>query len=455
MAESGQTLDRPRRKIALFMKAFRLMLERFGPGSLRVIVVRVATVILTFLMTLVISRSLGVQDTGVFFLVYSVLNVAAAFGRFGTDNLALRVSADARTDLLRDIRSMILIVLSASALAFVVLGLTLTTILDGGSVAQHFPGLGWIVASSVFPLSLSVLCGSTLRGNGRVAAGTFAELGTIPAVVSILQSTLWVLHLANLDSALMLLAGASWVALAWSFPYMLSAVRSRPQDPVARVERGTYITRNFLRLSSMMGSALLIYAITWAPVLVLGVVASEKEVAFFTVAQRVAVIVTFISTVQVSYMAPRIASFYTHGEIFELNRYLREGVRLATAVVVAPAIAFIVFPQLTMELLFGAAFAPGADVLMLLVVGSLLTVAGGQIPSLMILCDMERALFVLNAAAAVAWLTLGVWLSSVEGALGAAIATLGITIITTATGAILLQRRKRIVSYLSWKGASR
>jgi O-antigen/teichoic acid export membrane protein len=435
--------------------SLRALLSKFGPGSLSVIVVRVLTVAVTFLMALVLSRSLGVEDTGSFFLVYSIVNVAAAFGRFGTDNLVLRVSAEPAADLRRQLRNMVLVVMLASAVAFVVLGFTLTPLLDDGGAGQWIPGLGWIVASSIFPLALSVLCGSTLRGNGRMAAGTLAELGTVPAVVTVMQAIFWYLGVANLVTALLLLVGAAWAALAWSFPAMAATIRSRPRPATADTTGlVAYLKRNFARLGSMMGSALLIYAITWAPVLILGAVASVTEVGYFTVAQRVAVIVTFISTVQVSYMAPRIATLYTRKEIGNLNKYLRDGVRLATAVVFVPALVFVIFPGWTMRVLFGTPFEPGANVLVLLVIASIATVAGGQISSLMILCDMERALFALNAVAAVIWVTVGIWLSGETGAFGAALVTLGVTLITTATGAILLRRKMRIVSYLTVKGAT-
>ncbi|MET4583956.1 O-antigen/teichoic acid export membrane protein [Conyzicola nivalis] len=439
----------------MFNNAARAGLARLKSSSLDVIVVRVAAVAVSFLMALVLSRSLGVADTGLFFLAYSVLNVAAAFGRFGTDNLVLRISANGPTGLLRDIWSMVLIVLVASSVAFVVVGFVLTAVLGGSVNLKEFSGLGWIVASAVFPLSLSVLSGSALRGNGKIAAGTFAELGTVPAVITLAQAGLWAAGLANLSSALWLLTAASWAAAAWSLPLMISTIRKRGGSAgLPTAPRTSFWRVNFVRLGSMMGSALLIYAITWAPILVLGVVSSESEVAFFTVAQRVAVMITFVTTVQVSFMTPQIAVLFTRGDIAGLNRYLRRAVLISSALVAVPALFLIVFPAWTIQVLFGAPFAPASGVLVLLVIASMLTVLGGQIGSLMILCDLERPLLVLNVVAGLLWISVGGWLSSTSGAVGAGIATLVVTALTVLTGAIILQRRQSITSYLTVKGST-
>jgi O-antigen/teichoic acid export membrane protein len=428
----------------------------FGSGSLGTIAVRVFSVGIAFLMAVVISRSLTVGETGTFFLVFSLLNVAAAFGRFGTDNLVLRASADAALDLVRDIRWMILTLAGASAIAFVALGFGLTQLLRESASFDTLPALGWIVAASVFPLSLSVLCGSVLRGNHRIAAGTFAELGTVPVIVTTFQAFLWSIDKASLVSALILLSFAAWAALGWSLPLMLITMRDRARPTLGgRTSFTLYLKNNLIRLSSMMGSALLIYAITWAPILVLGVVASQTEVAYFTVAQRVAVIVAFVATIQVSYMSPRIAVLFTLGQIEELNGYLRRGVKLATALVALPAVVFIVFPSWSISTLFGTRFEPAAGVLVLLVISSLLTVVGGQISSLMILCDLERALFLLNLVVAVTWVFCGLWLSLHWGAFGAAVVALVATGLTTTIGAILLRRRTGIISYLAPKGQRR
>ena len=45
----------------------------------------------SFLLTIAVARVLGLQEAGVFFFVMSVTAVAATFGRFRTDNLALKL----------------------------------------------------------------------------------------------------------------------------------------------------------------------------------------------------------------------------------------------------------------------------------------------------------------------------------------------------------------------------
>jgi O-antigen/teichoic acid export membrane protein len=414
--------------------------------------VRIFAIGITFAMALVISRSLRVADTGVFFLVYSLVNVGAAFGRFGTDNLVLILSAESRNKILRQVKSLFLAVFIASTAAFGGLGWILSAILGNSSVIGSGLGVGWVVALSVYPLGFAVLSGATLRANGRMATGTFAELGTIPAFVTVAQLVAWLAGFASLSSAVLFFAAGAWISAIWSSTIMFRALRNTELLPAESVGHFQFLRLYVARLSTMMGGVFLTYVVVWAPVLLLGAFSTGDQVALFAVAQRIAAMVTVVVAIQLSYMTPAMARFFSTRSIPDLNRYLRRGVTWSVSLVILPAVVILCFSEQVLRLLFGDAFSAAASTLVILVVSALLTVVGGHVNALMILCNLEKQLFVLTVCVALMWLSLGSWLIQEYGSMGAAFATLVGSVMSVIAGASLLWQLQGIKSFLNAGG---
>ena len=68
-------------------------LLRLASTSAAALVIRIAGALSTFLLTILLSRMLGAEGVGIYFLCLSLLNFVSVGGRLGIDLIALRRSA--------------------------------------------------------------------------------------------------------------------------------------------------------------------------------------------------------------------------------------------------------------------------------------------------------------------------------------------------------------------------
>ena len=413
---------------------------------LSVLGARGISILATFLLATVVARVLGPDQAGVFFLIFTILALFATAGRFGADNLALRIIGGDSRSVRSDVRRLLLIVALASLIAAVLCALLLPIIID----RELDPILLFLVASGVLAQSLAVVAGAIMRGAGKLASGVLAELGLLPALTTLGIVLVWIAqqHAPSLDIALVVFVVASWVTAAWSLPLAVTEVRKTLKDetePVASL--ALFLRTHISRLLPMMATSLLAYAMVWAPVFVLSISSSMVEVSYYSVAMRVANIVALLPTIQISYLAPEFVRRFYAGDLTQLNMIAGRSAFQAIVLTGMPLVALIAFAPQIMGLLFGADFVSAAPLMVILCVGVFVAMAGGQVSQLMLLCGLERVSLVLTVLPLLLWATLGLWLSSLHGA--AATAWLGavFAVVFAFTGVIFLITRRGIHSY--------
>jgi O-antigen/teichoic acid export membrane protein len=418
------------------------------------VVARAASILASFVLTLTVARLLGANSAGTFFVAFTSLAIFATLARFGTDNLALVLAGRPSQAAHADTARLLMICTFAGALSVAL------AILVFASVPQMLPGIdrltGMLAASAIVPQALSVLAGAILRGRGRLAAGTMAELGSIPALTLLLLAGSATLSHPTLTTAVIALSLGSWLTAAWSVPAGLLSVRTLAADAQVGESATTnaeFLRRHVGRLARMMGTSVLFYALTWAPLFILAATRGTSDVAYYALAARLAAFIALVPSIQISYLAPAFARLYHSGELVALNALCSRSSWQATIVAAVPALAFVAVPYLVVSAFYGQGFAAAAIPLLLLSIGAFIGVVVGQVNQLMLLCEMEGSALALNAAWLGAWITVGLLLSDLAGAPAAAAFALGSGAIYAAVAAALLVSKRGIRSYaqLRWQ----
>ncbi|TFD63136.1 hypothetical protein E3T39_00025 [Cryobacterium suzukii] len=317
------------------------------------------------------------------------------------------------------------------------------------------PGLGisaaLLAVSAIIPQAYSVLSGAILRGNGRLASGTFAELGSMPALAVAILLTKAMLSELSLTDAIIALSVSSWLTAAWAIPAAIRSVRIVSTEATAGASSQSihdFLKRYLGRMIAMMGTSLLFYFLTWAPLFVLFLTSSPDDVAFFTVAARLAAFIGLVSTIQVSYLAPAFARLYHRSELQVLNDLCNRSAWQAGIAAVVPTVVFVVASQPLLELLYGAGFSNAAVPLVLLTIAAFLNVVIGQVNQLMLLCELERTALILNLVWLAAWLAAGLWLSSLGGVVAASGFALVSGVLYSVLAARQLAKSRGVYSFL-------
>ncbi len=401
---------------------------------------RAISILATFLLSVVIVRTLTISESGTFFFIFALLAVFATAGRFGTDNLAMKLSGRTVGGLGSALPQLWAICAIASivcaGLAFAVLLLLPDDFMLDRSTAI-------VAGTAVVPQALSVLAGASLRGTGRLVAGTMAELGCLPILTIGLLLVWRGFAPINIGSAVLCLVAASWIT-ALSFVTVAHARIANSQAlPKAR-ELGDFFCQKSSQMAPMMGTSLLFYGLTWAPVFVLTMANLPDQVSQFTAANRLAGFIALVPTIQVSYLAPRFAVYLGAGRLKELNELCQRSALHALAATIIPGLVLIVGGSFVLGIVYGPEFHSAAFGLALLSALGLGTVWAGQINQLLLLGGLEKTALVANSALALVWASLGVTLAKLNGF--NAVCTLALLVGIAYIGmSILVLRRQGII----------
>ncbi len=400
------------------------MSSRLINWRLQAIAARGLAMVGSFLQVVVISRALTLDDAGLVFLLFTLMNLAATVGRFGTDNLVLRRIASNQSGHAVEARWLKAICWAASSMS----GTILFFLLISGVLPLPTPGLTVLDAACVGIMtvfySLSVFAGAVLRGSGVLVAGIWAELGIAPWLTSTFVGLQMLTGEATVSTVLGSLLAAGVITALWAL---------RAARPVVATssnmdwQRGfTFMREHTGSLASLMGTSLLFFALVWVPQLGLGVVGTGAQVAQYTAAARIASLITIFPGIQTSYLGPRFAALAYSNRRQELG--VQCGRATAGAMLAAVPLLMVISaaPEQLLDL-FGARYGNAAVPTLILCIGAYVGLAFGPVNTLMLAAGLEGTSLILNGLllAVVAVLTV----------LGApTIGVVGVSIVSAAGG---------------------
>lgn len=347
---------------------------------------RVISMTGAFALTTVFLRSMDIREAGLVLFIYTVLAVAATVAVMGGNTLAMRDSARDAASAAATIRHTALLSVVGSPVVAVLL---VAAILVQGRGTTPV-GVAVVAGITVLPWSLSTVAGSTLRGLGRVGAGTLAEVGLSVWVAAIGMTVMALAgHATALAAVLMLLVGntLTMVWSCWLVARIVPAVRqvSAGLRPFLRQQRHT--------LSAFLTASLGSYLFIWLPVVVLGyatgdALLAQRDVATYNAGARPAQFVAIVALVQASYLGPRFARLFHVGDLDRLTSVSRRSVLVAGIWGVLFCALVVAQPQAILSIFGG--YADAAPVLIALTVGGLIVVLIGPVSQVMLVAGLER-----------------------------------------------------------------
>ncbi len=387
-------------------------------GSAVAMLVKVLAAAAAFLMNLVVARSLGASEAGLFFFGFTLITLLAAIARMGLDNSLVRFvaaehSQQNSTAVLGVYRKGIL---WATGLSIVVMGLLLLL----NAPLNHwvfslagFDQVLWVMAFALPLVALYTLHAQALQGLKRIAVAMLTLNVLVPLAV-LLVLLLVPLHSAQQVALVYVAACAFALLFGW-----LCWRRSAPET----TDKPAFDSR--LLLASCLplwGVMLFGQMVQWSSQLMLGVWGTTSDVALFASAQRTAMLTSFVLVAVNAIAAPRFAAMHRQGDMQGLRRTALLSVRLMLLAALPIVLFMLLFPEWLMGL-FGPEFAEAAPVLMILVLGQFVNIATGSVGFLLSMTGYERQLRLNVFIGAVLGVGLGLLLIPSYGILGGAIAT--------------------------------
>lgn len=413
-----------------FTSFFDTHLREVLKGASSALMIRLFGTVVGFAVSVLISRLLGTEGTGIYFLALTVATIAATIGRVGFDNTIVRFIASHAA--IRDWVGVRFVYLSsvrviAPVSMLVSIGLFLgaewfaVTIFDKPFMAQPFR----LVSAAVLPLALAILHAESLRGLKLIPSSQWIKtvsisLGTLLLLYPLTQA--W-----GANGAVIAYAGSVLITslIAW----LLWHKAWRSTEKLNSIPHDHLSLRSLFQSSwPLFGVALTGLVMQQAATIFLGIWGTTNDVGIFNVANRIASLLLFPLMAMISILAPKFAAMYRQGDMDGLKRLARSSSWLLTLISLPVAVLVAAGAEWILAI-FGSDFKDGAMVLTILLVGVVVNAATGPVANLLMMSGHEYVVRNTAVFASLLILVMCLLLIPRYGMIGAATATsLGIAV---------------------------
>lgn len=378
-------------------------------------VIRVVGAVSGFAATFFIARHLGASEAGYYFLAFSVVTVISAFSRAGLDNTVLRFTGSAPDLAINTVlKSLQLILLFGAFSTFVLYFFSAYFSETFFSKPELTPVLKNMTLG-VIGLSALTISAMALQGLRKVSASIFV----INIAVNLLL--IFSLYVVVEMSALQLARVYALSSIAVGFVGFSLFYLYRP-----RAEKSAISWRElFASCGPLWIVVIMSQMVQWSGQFMAGAYVSSEALAQLAVAQRTAMLSSFILIAVNLVVAPRFAELYRKNDMAQLERLAIKSVKLISLFALPVIGVMLLFPSFLMSL-FGSEFKEGAMLLQILAVGQFINAMTGSVGFLLMMSGHERdmrnvTLISGSLALLLTWL-LTAQFSVVGAAIGTAIA---------------------------------
>jgi O-antigen/teichoic acid export membrane protein len=235
----------------------------------------------------------------------------------------------------------------------------------------------------------------------------------------------------------LLLTGGSFLVTVLVQAWWLQ--QSLPRD--IKAASPTYAQREWAKVTLPIFASNTIYLMfSRVDVVMVGLLRSPRDAGIYAVAMRAGTVANILETAMASTLAPRISRLYWSGRRDEVQDVTLKAVYwlFLPTLLLTVVLGVLAHPILS---LFGSEFKTGADVLIIIAIGQLVSVSSGAVGWLMNMTGHQNVTTVVYAIVAAltmaGYLTLIPWL----GITGAALANAGAVVVRNVALNVLVRRR--------------
>lgn len=394
-------------------------------GSAAGLTIKVLAALSLFAMNVVVTRTVGASEAGLFFLGFTLVTIVATVGRVGLDQAVVKfVATEYACGAFGKVHSVYRKALSWAVFATAIVALTLwlnaAWVTDSIFSIEGFePVLNVMVIAAPF-IAVYIIHAQALQGLKRISKSMLVSSVCLPAGILAAILVFPVTTAYDLSKYFVI---ASMITVVIGRFFWKQSVSNASLTPSSVSHDAAFISSSLLRKSCMplWTVAIVHQVIQWSSQLMLGVWEDAQSIAFFATAQRTAMLTSFILFAVNSIAAPKFAVMYNSGDHDGLKRLALLSVKMMMLVAVPTTLFILIFPEWLMSM-FGDEFVEASTALMILASGQFVNIATGSVGYLLSMTGNEvkvRDNMLISGALTI---ILGVALIPAFGVIGAAIA---------------------------------
>jgi len=406
-----------------------------------------------FALAVTVARALGATGTGAFYSAVALFLIGTSVGLLGADTGLVRSLSRARAQgRLHDLRPTLWIAVIPATVASVALTLglwygapALVDLLTRSDSAVSTSYLRACLGFLVFG-TLSTLFLQATRGLGSLLPFTTIQNLFLPLVRPCLVAL-----------AVLLGLQAHAVPLAWALPLVPSALmaaflaRRRVSRLEARSGAATppatpwrQLAREFWAYSAWRGMAAVTdLTLVWFGVLVLAALASSSEAGVYAAASRFVTTGTLVLQAMRLALAPQISALLATDQHARAEHVFRVATTWVVVLSWPLYLAMAVFSPVVLTV-FGDDFTSGATTLTILALGMLVSLAAGNVNTVLLMGGRSGWVLVNKVLALAVNVTLSLVLIPSHGAVGAAVAWIAAIAVDNLLATYQVRRHMRL-----------
>jgi O-antigen/teichoic acid export membrane protein len=365
------------------------------------------------LFNLLIAKKFGAEQAGFFFIALSVVMILSSFSQRGFDTTVLRfVGANSHLGFtIKTILKFTLTRVAAISVSIVLILYVVNYILVNAYDLNFLSDTLIFLLPSVIGLSGLVVISMSFQARSLLRL-------SIPCqnIVHFVLCSLFIFTFSIEDIYMAAFSFSVACLISFIFFFIISIISLNNE--------GNEVNKHELLISSNPNwvISLMSQVVQWSTPILIGFWVAADDVAFFAVAQRVALLTTFILMAINLVVAPRFSEFHSKRDFKKLKKTAVFSVRLLIISAIPIVSLMLVFPKELLGL-FGAEFEKGAVLLQILVLGQAINVVTGSVGYLLTMSGYEKDMRLITIITGCSMIVFIPIITLIYGVIGAAIIT--------------------------------
>lgn len=369
----------------------------------------------------ILARALGRADYGLFSIGWSVLQISLFASPIGLQHGVIQFGARAWGEDALQLRRILQQTIFLAFISSLFWGAALYILSPQLSIWFDKPGLELVLRGTAIAMVLSVLIrvvAAATRISRRVQFSTLAE-DFLPSLFltigAILFTMLWP---GGLFGSLLSVVVSYGLSIVAAFFFLIKLY----PDVIKPVSWDSSLFRQITAFSVPAAVAgTLIVLIQWVTRLVLGYFRPEAEVGLYQAASQLASVLVMVQASTSAIFTPMIARMAAQNDTGQLNKLYKIATKWSLYLSIPLLLVLMVYPALSLQLVFDAEYVDGAAALLIMAVGQLVNIATGAVGPLMVTLNRQKQFVQIQAIALIITLALNIWWIPEWGITGAAI----------------------------------
>jgi O-antigen/teichoic acid export membrane protein len=385
-------------------------------------IVRIFGALAGFLMTLAITRTLSVEESGFFLLGFAICSAIGMLCTIGLTTAFVRFiggyHAEANWGVIKGVFNKGLITVSLASISVALMIWVFSAFISNTIFDKpQFENVLKVMAFAIPCFAIYQLVAFAFQGLHKPVVSILLQniSNQVLVVIAVFIASVFIIDLTATLVAVVFTCSAFITVI-------IALIRWFSNDKLS-------ILADYSKTSELVASAkplflmmLMGMLVQYSGQIISGVYLSANDVAYFSVAQRISMLTSFVLMAVNLVAAPRFAASAKLGKTEELRTTSLFCSRIII-IMATPVVVFMFFCADFLMGLFGEEYIQAAHLLQILIVGQFINVITGSVGFLLNMTghekDMRNVVFFSGPLA----LGLGLFLTPIYGATGAAVAT--------------------------------